>query len=767
MTESSHRVDLALVILGATLLALTACTGVTTTPEPPAAPDAPAAEPSALVEGRAEILWDRWGIPHIRARDTESLFYAFGWAQAHNHAELLLREIGASRGRAAEYWGDQHSEDDRWLRALAAPEQGEALYRATTPEMRRWLDAFAEGANAFLAEQRETVADELAVVLPLTGWDITTHTVAVTLRFSQARQARDRWLAARELPAEADKPVAAGEAHWDFSEPVAASNAWAVAPARSRSEHAILVANPHLPWSGNLTWMEARLSAPGIDVYGASIVGLPVINIGFTPHVAWTHTVNTQDVEDLFELTLEGEGYRFGGEVRAFESREVGLLVRDGETPRREPLELLWSVHGPVIAVMEDAALALRRVEMVAPSDPFLQWWEMARATSLEELEAAMARHHAIVGQNVLYADAAGNIGYHYGAATPRREAGDFAFWSRILPGDDPSLVWEEAYEFGEMPRVVNPPTGWVQNANDPPWWATWPAAVDPEAFPPYFAPLEMGPRARRSLRMLVESGELDFETIVELKHSTRVELADTLVPPLVAAASEAEGELARRAAEVLSAWDRHTEADSRGAVLFRAWLLAAGPPTRLFAQPFDPEDPLGTPSGLADPATAVAALEEAAAAVEAAHGALDVPWGEVFRLRQDDLDLPANGGPGALGIFRVTGFQEDDDGLHVAVGGDSFVAVVELSDPPRAQALIGYGNASRPGSPHRTDQLALYAENRLRPVPATWEEVEAAAVERTVLPNPEPPSRAESSSAPTGASRQGWAKAAGMVLRL
>jgi acyl-homoserine-lactone acylase len=109
----------------------------------------------------------------------------------------------------------------------------------------------------------------------------------------------------------------------------------------------------------------------------------------------------------------------------------------------------------------------------------------------------------------------------------------------------------------------------------------------------------------------------------------------------------------------------------------------------------------------------------------------MDVAWGEVNRLRRDGLDLPGNGGPGdPCGIFRVIGFVPDKDGKSQSVGGDSYIAAIEFSNPVRAMALIGYGNSTQPDSPHRTDQPPL-SRKQLRPVWRTRQEVEAHAVER------------------------------------
>src|SRR5688500_18862669 len=72
-----------------------------------------------------EILWDTYGVPHVFARDSRSMFYAFGWAQMQSHGDLLLRLYGQARGRAAEYWGADYLDSDRWVRVNGVPERGE------------------------------------------------------------------------------------------------------------------------------------------------------------------------------------------------------------------------------------------------------------------------------------------------------------------------------------------------------------------------------------------------------------------------------------------------------------------------------------------------------------------------------------------------------------------------------------------------------------------------------------------------------------------
>lgn len=666
-----------------------------------AAQSAPAGPPP-----RAEILWDRWGVPHVYGADEEAISRAFGWAQARSHGDLLLRMYGQARGRGAEYWGERFLESDRSARRMGIPGRAREWYRAQTPEGRRRLDAFAAGVNAYAAAHADRIADRYEAVLPVTGEDVLAHVQRV-IHFNFLGDPR---------------AVAAG-----IPGVRAGSNAWAVAPSRAAGGNAMLLANPHLPWGDIFTWYEAQLTGPGVDVYGAALVGFPFIGVGFNDRLGWTHTVNTLDGADVYALTLAEGGYRWDGGVRPFETRrEVIRVRRDDGSLRDDTLLVRASVHGPVLGERGGTALAYR---VVGLDQPFLadQYWQMARARDLAEFEGAVKRLQMPMF-TVMYADRDGHILHLFNGRVPVRSRGDWAFWHGVVRGDTSATLWTRTHAYGDLPRVLDPPSGWLQNANDPPWTTTFPSPLRPESFPAYMAPVGMEFRPQRSARMVMADSSISLDEMVAYKHSTRMELADRVLDDLLAAVRERGTPAAREAAAVLERWNHDADADSRGAVLFLAWVRtlmerSGGVP---FATGWNPSAPLATPDGLADPAAAVAALEAAATLVRGAYGALDVPWGEVNRLRRDSLDLPANGGPDEAGVFRALWSEPEPDGRFVAGGGDSFVAAVEFGRTVRAKALLGYGNASQPGSPHRTDQLPLFARKELRPVWRTRAEVEA-----------------------------------------
>lgn len=496
-------------------------------------------------------------------------------------------------------------------------------------------------------------------------------------------------------------------------------------PQRSASGRALLLANPHLPWEEKFLMYEAHLNAPGVNAYGAGLVGSPVLGIAFNDHLGWSHTVNTIDAQDIYELTLVEGGYQFDGQVRAFDTEEQVIKVKrlDGSLFNRRQT-VRRSVHGPVVHEQDGKAFAMRVAGLDAPGAGE-QWWEMARAKSLAEFETALKRLQLPLF-TVMYADQEGHIMHQFGGRTPVRPKGNFD-WTRIVPGNTSATLWTGTHSYDELPRSVDPPSGWLQNANDPPWTTTFPAAMKAEDFPSYMSPRFMHFRAQHSARLVEADDSMTLEEMIRYKHSTRLELADRILDDLLAAAKESDRERIRKSAEILAHWDRCTEADSRGAVLFvffaREFLQRRGLGSP-FAVPWKESEPRTTPRGLANSRAALEILEAVAEHIEQRFGSLDIAWGEAARLQRGTVDLPGNGGSGELGAFRVVGFPPTKEGPLRAVGGDSYVAAIEFSKPIRAMALLTYGSSTQPNSPHQTDQLPYFARKELRPVWRTREEI-------------------------------------------
>lgn len=699
-------------LAAAVLLLLTACTSGGTLVQ---------------VRNGVEIMWDTWGTPHVFAGDEPGLFRGFGYAQAQSHGQLLLRLMAQARGVAAEFGGESFVASDRAVRTMGLTERGAEWYAAQSPEMQLNIEAFATGINEFATDHPDQIGTTFASILPITGTDVMAHVARLMFTFLA-----DTSGCSAALPTGTQTgPGSAG------------SNAWAIGPKRTASGNAMLLANPHLAWGGEQLFYEAQLSAPQYALYGAALVGVPVLLIGFDGRHGWTHTVNPIDACDLYQLTPQGNGYRFDGRTEQFATGETTIKVRtDGGTVREERLTLRRSVHGPVV---ESAGklVAIRMAAVGATSTPGLvqQWWDMGRAQTGDQFREALRRNQLPMF-NVIYADADKHVYAAFAGQVPRRPDTYPGPWSGLIPGESSALLWNDVLGFDELPQVADPPGGFVQNSNSAPWSFTYPLApeLDPGRFPPYVAGQSLLWRERRGLRMIDEAPLLTLDALTALKYNTRLELADRLLPELLDAARASGDPTATMAADVLAGWDRNALPDSTGTLLFYAFVQFLDPalPDSLFTVPADRGDPLNTPRGLADSATAVAALVKAADAIQQVHGKLDVRWGDVARMVRGPADLPANGMAGdPYGVFRVLTPDPDtlSSGEPAPVGfGDGFVAEVEFGSRLQARVLTTYGNSSQPGDPHNGDQLAMSAAGELRQAWLTRIDVEANLERRDVL---------------------------------
>lgn len=680
----------------------------------------PAPDAGTVAATGTEILWDRYGVPHIFAPDHASLFQAYGYAQMEAHSELLVRLYAQARGRGAEFYGAQYLDSDKWVRTNGLPDTARQWAAGQTPEFGALIQAFAKGLNQWATEHAAELSPDAKAVLPLTPEDVYAHGLRV-IHY-------DWVVSPRRLEGRL--------ARWE--DDVHGSNEWAIAPARSASGKALLMSNSHLQWGDIHTYFEVQLTAPGVTSYGAVWVGFPVLRQCFTEFVGWTQTTNNPSESDLYGLVEKDGGYVLDGQVKQFETRTETLKVKQADgTIKDEVLVVRKTVHGPVVAERRGMKIAMRVAALDRPK-MFEQFWKMGLAKNFAEWEAAM-RMQQLPLFNTAYADRDGHIAYIYNATLWKHPTGDYRFWQGVVPGDKSELIATEIVPYDEIPKVADPPQGWVQNSNDMPWTSTYPMTLDPRKFAAGFAaPQGITQRAQRGIRILSTAPEkITFEQVKEWKLSTRVETADQFVDDIVATAKARGTPLAKRAADVLAKWDRQSEVESDGMLLFYQFMTAAGSSFEKiggFKVPTDDARPLETPRGFKDPAKAMAVLDTVAAEVEKEYGKLNPKWGDVMRFRRGNADVPGNGAPSQLGAIRTIGVSPFKDGTVEAVQGDTFYAVIEYGTPQRAEVLLNYGNWSKKGSKHIDDQLPLASKKQMRPMWRDRKDIEANLESRKVL---------------------------------
>jgi acyl-homoserine-lactone acylase len=683
-----------------------------------------AAEAEALAE-QVQIHRTRYGVPHIEAPTLEGVSFGFAYCQAEDHLENILRGILGARGELSKTFGpgdgDRNVAADLYARQFRIHARAVEGYPRLDPDYRACCDGFAAGLNYFVRRNPKSSPPWSPSVTPQ---DVAAYGVAGVMRFAFNRGGLLR-----------DFLRSQGEAACIFDDPppdlLYGSNMWALAPSRTSSGRAILMGNPHQPWSPVATYYEAHLIVPGrMNFYGATFIGRPILTSGWNERLGWSHTVNYPDLEEIYALDLDPERpdhYMFDGGSVPLRREDVEIEVRSDAGPRTVAATYWHAPLGPV--VHRDA----RRVYVLRGAGyendrAYAQWLRMTQARNYAEFRAAL-EWNAIPMFNICYADREGNIFYIWNGTVPRLPHP--AHHAEAVHAAKTSDVWTEFHETRELPQLFNPPGGYVQNCNSPPYLTNLSAPLDPAAYPPYFGPNNLSLRTQHCLELLHNDRRFSLEDVCAMKHSPRMLGAERVKADLIDAARRATRDpRLDEAVAALESWDDSVAAACRGATLFAAWwerYFQRG--KGKFAVEWSEAEPTTTPRGLADKELAARALREAADEVARRYGRVDPAWGEVHRIRKGDVDLPVSGGSGWMGCFRVLEFRDEADGRRAANSGDSWVFAVEFGDAPRAFTVVAYSGSDVAGSPHYNDQAALFSANRLKPAAFTQAEIQADLV--------------------------------------
>lgn len=683
---------------------------------------ASAQTPDSLLYREVEVIRTAHGVPHIRAENLRAGAYALAWLQLEDHGPRTAMNVLRARGWLAHVFGRDSIESDFVYRR--ARDRAIETYHLLDQETRDYYEGFAAGVNRYITLH----ADEFPPGMPrdFTGYDVATLDIGLP-----SAAAVRRFLARLDTSATARRNTGDDPA----PDPDEGSNAWALAPGRTKSRKAILLRNPHLAWTAG--YYEAHFTVPGVvDFYGDFRIGGPFGVIGgFNAHLGWATTNNAQDRDEIYALDIDPEEvdrYLFDGTSLPLRRELVTVEFRNGPGLSSETREVWSTPLGPVIHRANGKIYILRTAGEgdYRAGEQFLR---MMRATSLAEWQAAM-RMRARVTSNFTYADQAGNIYYIWNAALPvlpHLPGGD----TLAIPARTMRDVWTRYVPFDSLPQVLNPRGGYVHNENDSPHFTNLREPVDTTNAYPNFERPEFLLRSQHAVELIGGNQRFSLEDVVTAKHSYRMLLADRVKPDLLAAvkATSPTGPVAEALA-LLERWDNTVAPEARGASLFEVWWqrYSQGRPDSLrYARPWTAADPLRTPSGLADPARAVEAFTWAVDETARRFGRWDVAWGEVHRVRRGTVDVPVGGCTGALGCFRVLTFQRDEDGKLVANGGDGWVLAVEFGDVPRAYSVLAYGQSPRPESPWHADQAEMFAKGEMKRVAFTASDIDATAVVR------------------------------------
>ena len=686
-------------------------------PKNPTAADLSAAASNYDVE----IIRDNWGTPHIYGRTNADTAFGVAYAHAEDDFETIQDVVAATRGVLARYKGASAAPTDYVVALLDVWGVVETRYDTDVPDdVRAIAEAYAAGINLYAAENPDETWAGLA---PFTGKDVIAGFILKTPFFYGFDETLQSLFAEQRDAPLAQDPSQRGWLLHPTLNTERGSNAFAVAPARSGDSTTRLMINSHQPMTGPVAWWEAHIvSEEGLDISGGLFPGTPVILHGFNRDLGWANTVSKPDLTDVYRLTINPEDsgqYKLDGDWRDFEEQTARLRIKlfgpFALTVRRP---VLRSEHGPVIEAPH-GTYAVRYAGM-GEIRQLEQYVRLNLAKNWDEFSAAMGLN-ALPSINYIYADKDGNVAFIHNGQYPERAPG--WDWQADLPGDRSDLIWPGYIPYEQGPKLVNPESGLIFNANNRPYSATDGTDNIQRADHPDWMGLQTND-TNRSLRIeaLTDGTSLiDRDTLLAIKFDTGYaegSETDAFLKQVFAVDWSAEPDFAN-AVEHLRGWDYRTNIENTHAPL--GVLTVLRHITGQFTGDFGPAPDQ--------------ALREAVALLEANYGRIDPTWGEVNRLVRGDVDIPISGGPDILRAIYPAAMREDGK-LH-ANAGDTWIALVEWDEAGNqtAEVIHQYGAATLDEtSPHYADQAPLFAEERWRPALLTREEVEANA-SRTYRP--------------------------------
>jgi acyl-homoserine-lactone acylase len=812
MSRLAHLVRAVAVLASTALLLAAVPAAAASRPPGPAGSAGPGSARHGLY---AVIRRTTDGTPHILARDWASLGYGYGYAFAQDNLCTMANDYVTVEAQRSRYFGPRGSYVQRGSGVTVTNLDSDLFYRqiidshivqrsmpGLSSQVRQIEAGYVTGYNRYLASVGgaggvpDPTCRGQAWVRPITLQDSYLRFYQLMLLSGEdnvigaiaqasppkaaasspaARPATIRPRAAALAladPPRAARKLAAG-LRAEFGK--LGSNAVAIGSGGSRNHRGLLLGNPHFPWIGPERFYQAQLTIPGkMNVTGASLYGVPLILIGHTATVAWSHTVSTAFRFTPYQLTLvpgHPTQYLQDGHPVAMTSRKVTVMVRTAGGKLAPRTRTLWRTrYGPVLNSLAglplpwtaSTAFAIRDANATNVARALNTWFGFDRAASTRQVLAVLRKYQGIPWVNTIVSDKPGlalyaDIGTIPGVTDALAHACDTAFGAEtfaasglpILDGSRTACDWATG-PGAAAPGLLGPrqePSllrrDYVTNSNDSYWLA------NPHHPLTGFARIIGAEGTARTLRTRIgliqvqarisgtdrlgrkgfnlaslehlDLSDLDYAAV--LTRPGLVRMCRTLQAAGGFAPTSGGGKVRiRDACTILARWDLRWDVSQRGEVLFGAfWSNAENSGASPFSHPFQLSHPVRTPYGLDTSSPAVRdALGDAIRQLNQAHIPLNATLGSVQHVTEHGTHIPIPGGPGDPdGIYNAIYTHEfPGDSLTAPDDGSSFIQVVTWNNTacPVGATILTYSESSNPASPHHVDQTRLFSRKRLLP---------------------------------------------------
>ena len=761
--------------LGRTLLpmlaALAGCSGGSHSPDQPGTPATPSPQ------YQADIRRTAFGIPHIKGNTEGDIGYGVGYAYAEDNLCGLAEEIVTANGQRSRYFGPDATrtgyqttnlQADYFYQILNDADALKQAWAAQPEEVRALVKGYVAGYNQYL---KETGVANLPGDCKGAAWvrELSETDVMRMMRRYAVEGSSGQFIGALYAAAPpgktaqgvrqgaggggtpAGEPNVLSPEYWRSLHQRTGSNAVALGKDATDNGQGMLLGNPHFPWKGPLRFYQLHLTMPGkMDVMGASLGGMPLVNIGFNQNLAWSHTVNTSSHFTLHRLKLDPADptrYIVDGQSKSMTKRTVTVDVKGTDGAIKQQSRDFYSTEFGMLAVVPGVA-AWDRSNAYALGDAnkdnhrlLSQWYAMDRAASLAEFKEAIVRMVGLPWVNTLAADKDGQALYLDVTAVPNvsfaKQADCVAaadqtlagFGIMVLDGSRAACAWgsdpaaPQAGIFAGASLPVLSRSDFVQNSNDSAW-LTNPAAPL-VSFPTIVSVqgTEQSGRTRIGISQLqarlagsdgLAGNRMSLAQLQQIALNNRVYMAQQVMDDVLKVCSGAD--LAVACAK-LGAWDRTANLDANMGYVYFAGLWDRVRDQDVWAVPFDAADPVRTPRGLnlADQGVVSAlrlALQDTVRAASAKGWSPAAKWGDIQVAVRGSKKIPIHGGEDVYGVYNAISSADIGGGQRDVTDGTSYIQAVTFDkNGPVAQAMLSYSQSSQPSSPYFADQTERFSQ--------------------------------------------------------
>lgn len=764
----------------------------------------------------ATITRTEHDIPHIVAKDWGSLGFGSGYASAQTTICTLADTVLTARGQRSRYLGPDKLYDDQVgmqgtnlqtdalvtdihnrkvvEKLLADPKVGPGT------EARQMIAGYAAGVNQYLRDIGGTtkIPDPTcrgaAYIKPnATALDMWYGVYLANLIASSGHFLKEIVDADPPTLNEPGLPLGIDDAVFSplpeipldvtkllTSKLPIGSNATAIGKSATTTGSGMILGNPHFPWRGRYRFTQQHLTIPGkYNVAGGSLVGSPVVNIGWNNNVAWSHTVSTayRFTPYEYQTVVSSTKYLYGGKLKDLEHRIVKIQAKkaDGsletltEDLYRTPEGYVLEAPGQFMGWTPLSFWAIRdaNAEQLRTIDSFLN---MGKAKTVGGLLARQDAGAGIPWVNTIAADRNGDVLYADHSVVPNVSnataskcmtiIGRVLHLAAGLPGLDGgraagACAWGTDSD-AQRPGIFGPKNlpdairkDWVMNANDSYW------LPNPKQKLEGFARIIGCEQCQRTMRTRMvdhyvidqlKKSKISPATLRGFEHQNRVWAAEAIGTndDLVTVCVKAEGSMTD-ACDALKNWDRRSNVDSRGYALFEAFVtrfptsalpITVGPDKAWKVQ-FDPNDPVETPRDLDESeAGIVTAMKEAIASLRAKNIPMNAKWGSLQVAGDDGAPpIPLGGGEGdnagnANALASRTPVANTDHFKPITYGSSHIQSISFLPDGKvDARTILTYGQSENRKLSTSYDQTKLFSQKKWVSFPWTSAQISAHKV--------------------------------------